>query len=949
MYNYDNLIDKYIQTIRPNGTKEQKTESNSANSTVEQMKETTELPNTVADYNVNIPIAYTKTGVEKLSNGQEIHCYKLNNGQKVYIAPKKGAKTVLNTYVNTGALNEKDDERGISHFCEHMAFNGTKGTNGYMKLGVGDVFGKVSEIGGYTNASTNFAETNYTISIPQFKEDDFETIVKMQASMMNNLEMSDSMTEKEHGPVASEINMYSDMADTTAMNLAIKNLYNINTTSPDIVAGTVDNILNIDSKKVTDYYKNNYFPANMSTVVTGNVEPDDAIQIIAKHFKGENPQTPDRRLEPLTPITKPIRKDIFSPKAVGTTGVLCFNGPKNNDTKSNIEILALNHLLFNKKHSKTTTALEPYHVEVEAATEKLRTEPSDDSLLSLTYTTTEPNSELALKSIYDIINNFELPSDEEMETLKSALKMKYEKNYDDTESLNYLIGQSSLKGSLSGCTDAINIIDNLTAEDLKNTLNKYYDLNKVSIAVVHPDNIKPDDIDQNHKKSKTINFTGVKNTSNKTNADDRRPLPTEINNYKLDNNCEIAITNSNNNIAVFSANITDTTPANIKPGVAEILEQILIKGSDEVVALVDKNNITAFSGASEKNIYYEAELPAKNIPIAMRIMKNALLNPDFSAKTFEKAKKDLKTELTTEQPNALDNAKADIFDNSPRGYRREDILNNIDNITLEEVMGLHQYIIQNGAMTFSASLPTDKYPEITNVVTHELSEMPTFKENQPRTFNDFTPIKKSKVIKDVANTAQADIIQAYKFPTKSDPKSIVSYSIMNYILGRGDDTGLFNNLREKEKLAYSVGSDLVLSKYKSGLLFCSILTTTDSPDIKSYENVERSIRGFNTQIQKIINGEFTDKEFESAKLGFKRQLLESCDSQTGSVLRIADGQNSVNGLYSLNEQYELINSLTKEDIQNAAREIFSEKPIYSIRASQDTLSANKEFLNTLVD
>lgn len=273
MYNYNNSylhgFRGNIETSQVNNVTNNKTESNDQeNKTVTQQQE---LQQVTPDFNVKVPVGYTKTGIEKLSNGQEIHCYKLNNGQKVMIAPKESAMTTLNTYVNTGSMNEKDDERGISHFCEHMAFNGTKGSDGYEKLGIGDVFRKVGDMGGRTNASTNFAETNYTISIPQFNKNDFETIVKMQSSMMNNLEMSDNMVDKEHGPVTSEINMYSDMPDNIAANVAIKNLYNIQTTSDDVVAGTVDNIMNVDSKKVMDYYKNNYYPANMTTVVTGDV------------------------------------------------------------------------------------------------------------------------------------------------------------------------------------------------------------------------------------------------------------------------------------------------------------------------------------------------------------------------------------------------------------------------------------------------------------------------------------------------------------------------------------------------------------------------------------------------------------------------------------------------------------------------------------------------------
>lgn len=945
MYSYNNsYLDKFKHSIRTGGYVENKTapsvNANDGGNGVSQ----TEMPNVTPDFNVSVPTGYSKLGVEKLSNGQEIHCYKLNNGQKVFIAPKESSKTVLNTYVNTGSLNEKDDERGISHFCEHMAFNGTNGTNGYMKLGVGDVFRKVAEMGGYTNASTNFAETNYTIFIPQFNKDDFETIVKMQSSMMNNLEMSDEMTEKEHGPVSSEINMYNDMADTIATNTAIKNLYNIKTTSSDIVAGTVENILNVDSNKVMQYYKNNYFPANMSTVVTGDVNPDEAIEIIAKHFKGENPPNPERRLEPLNPIQKPVRKDIISEKAIGTTGVLCFSGPANNDAKSNIELSALNHLLFNKKHSKTTSALEPYNVEVEASTDKIRTLPTDPVLMTLTYTTTEENSEPALKSIYDIVSNFKAPSPDEMETLKTGMKMKFEKKYDDMEGLNYMIGRSSLNGGIDECVDAIKIIDNMTAEDLVNACKKYYDLNKVSIAVVHPDKVSADTIKSNHNKAKSISFTGTHQSGVK----EKTPLNLDkTERYTLNNKCDVALINSDSSTSSFSAYISDNIPASVKPGVMDVLEQIMVKGSNETVRLVDKNNISAFSGVGSGNMYYEAEVPAKNLPVALRIMKNSLLNPDFSQKSFEKAKQDVKTELLTEQPTALDNAKNDIFPSSPRGYSRNDILNNIDNVTLEDVMGLHQYILRNGAMTFSASIPMEKYPESKHVVLHELEQMPLFKDNKPELFNDYRPVQKSKVVKDVANTAQADIVQVYKFDMSHNPKDLVAYYIMNSILSRGDDTGLFNNLREKEKLAYSVDSTLIKSSYTSGMLFCSISTTTDSPDLKNYDNVKKSIDGFHRQINKMVNGEFTDKEFEAAKLGFKRMLLDAGEGQTNKVISLSEGLQSVNGLADINEQYKLIDSLTREDIKSIANHVFSTKPIYSVRASQDTINANEEYFKSL--
>ncbi len=948
MYSYNNSYLNNFKGVERSpmvqGNTPEQTDGQIQNQQIQQ--EVKQLSDVTPDYNVSVPIGYQKTGVAKLSNGQEIHCYKLNNGQKVYIAPKETSSTVLNTYVNTGSMNEKDDERGISHFCEHMAFNGTKGTNGFMKLGVGDVFRKVYELGGNTNASTNFAETNYTISIPQFNKEDFETIVKMQSSMMNNLEMSDSMTNKEHGPVTSEINMYSDMPDCIASNAAIKNLYNINTSSDDIVAGTVDNIMNVDSKKVMDYYKNNYFPANMTTVVTGDVNPDEAIEIIAKNFKGENPQNPDRRKEQFNPIEHTVRRDIISPKAVATTGVLCFQGPANNDTKGNIEIEALNHYLFNKNKSVSKKALENYNVNVTATKDKIRTDANDGTLLSLKYDATEENSEIALKSIFSTLANFKKPTEEEMDIIKTGLKMQYEHRYEDMEGLNYFIGQNALNGNLEACTDVMQTIDNMTADDLVNAVHKYYDINKTSIAVIHPEQTNIDTIKEKHSMAQSISFKGTQGLKNETNK--KMPLKMDkVDYYTLNNKVNIALINSENDIATFSSYLTTSAPANVKPGVMEVLSDMMIRGSANMAEVLDKNNISMYSGSSGNYIYTEAELPAKNIIPAMEYMKDTLFSPELTEESLEKAKRQVKNDFLTAQPNAFDNLKNELFPNTPRGYSNADILNNVDNITLGEVMGLYQYISDRGGMTFVASVPMEKYPNIKDVINNELVTLVDGKDLDTKVFNDYIPTEKSKVITDAASTAQADIVQAYKFPLKHTPKEMVTYEIMNSILSSGDETGLFNNLREKEKLAYSVHSALNISPFEASTLTCRILTTTDSPDLKSYDNVQKSINGFHRQINKMTAGEFTDKELETAKLNFKRHLLESTDTQVDKVTTLSQGINSANGLDEINQQYELVDTITKEDIQNAARKVFSNKPLYSIRASQATLDANSEFFKSL--
>ena len=950
MYNYTNSLSNNLRTaIQKVGENPQSPALNQVASQ-NSSGEIQSMPAVTPDFNVVVPTGYTKTGVQKLRNGQEIHCYKLNNGQKVYIAPSESAMTTLNTYVNTGSMNEKDSERGISHFCEHMMFNGTKGTDNYMKLGVGDVFRKVEQMGGYANASTGHAETNYTISIPQFNKDDFETIVKMQSAMLNNSEMSDSMVDKEHGPVCSEINMYSDMPSTIVQNTAIKNLYNINSSSDDVIAGTVNNVLNIDRNKVLDYMKNNYYPANMSTVVTGDVNPDEAIEIIAKNFRGQNPQNIDRRFEPLKPIEKTVRKDILSSKAVGTTGAICFNGPAYDNLKDNVAISVINRYLFNKKNSKVGTELKDYNVDVHSNIDKFSANPKDGRIITIQYDSTEENSEIALRNIFNNLVNFQPPTQKELDNLKTEIKMVTEKNYENGELLNLDLGNNVLTGNIDNTVNELDALDSLTPQDLVNAVHKYFDINKASVAVIHPDDLaNANTINDNYKKAQNVSFKGLEQNNTVSQKSNKLPIKeADVNQYTLNNNLQVAMMNSKNDIADYSLAFKPKFPANVKAGTVSLLTTMLSNRISKFKDFTNNNNISLNVSADENYMVFDAEVPAKNLDASMNLMKEVFANPDLSQENFEEAKKKVINDLMISQPNAYDNSLSTLFPDSPRGYTNKDVLKNIENVKLADVVGLYKYLTDDSSAACSASLPVEKYPEVKIVFDNQLSGLKPMKPVEYHLFNDFKPVEKTKVVTDAANTAQADVVELFKFYNNHSPKSNVANAIVKSILSKGDETGLFNNLREKEKLAYSVYSDLDISQNSSSVLSCNILTTTDSPDMKSYDNVQKSIDGFNRQIGKMINGEFTDEELKTAKMNLKRSLLEQNDMKQDKVMNLSDTMlNSQSGAFSANRMYELIDTITKEDIVNASRNIFSQKPIYSIRASQATLDANKEYLEKL--
>ena len=171
---------------------------------------------------------------------------------------------------------------------------------------------------------------------------------------------------------------------------------------------------------------------------------------------------------------------------------------------------------------------------------------------------------------------------------------------------------------------------------------------------------------------------------------------------------------------------------------------------------------------------------------------------------------------------------------------------------------------------------------------------------------------------------------------------------MNTILGGNPSSRLFTDLREKQKLAYHVKSNYETND-DIGLLTLKIKTTTDNKETgeKSFDNIQKSIDGFNKHIEKIKNEKVTDEELNNAKLSLKNSLLNASHTPHGKTMSILTGMDSPYGISLDNQLFAEIDKITADDIYNAANYIFAGKPTYSILATEDTLNANKEYFENL--
>lgn len=893
-----------------------------------------------AQVNFNTPISYKKISEFKVPGSDSTATlYKLTNGQRVVILPQKGP-AVVKTYFNVGSMNEPDHLRGISHYIEHNLFNGTD------KLGPGEFFHKVSDLGAYTNAGTSYNQTSYHIKSQLLNENYLEEIIKLHSDQVQNPKFAQDQLIKEKGPVTSEISMYADNCFNIGRNIALKNLFQINSTSDDVIAGSISNINSITREDVVNYYNTWYTPDNTTTVITGDVSPDQAMELVSKNFNKKQPQqTGKRKYEELIQTDKPVRVDIKKANSPATIINMGFVGPENNNTKDKISLEALAMILSGLNNSRLNKALEKYQLGAEFSIEKIGNKPNDKQGVFIALASSEEKSELALKVIYDEIQKLKTnpPSAQELNTAKEKLKLNLSENNESSIGINEFIGNALLDNDANYLANYKAIVDNLTVNDLVNAADKYLDLGKTSISVVHPEKTSNEQIQANYKKTHVKNQSNIafKGSFTPANIDD---LFSNVKEYKLNNNIEVAINPTNSDFATYQLDFRLPAFLDISAPELMILTEMLNRGSKNINKetfndILDSSNINLGFAVSPERLSISGKLPKEKLSQGLTLTNEILNNPRFTKEDFEWAKQQVK-DLYENQPksasNKLDNA---LYPHLKYMNTSEEAIKNLETITLQNIEAAYKAVIDNAQGTAVLSAPTDKNPELATEFMNNLSQnIKTLNPVAKTPINTFIKNDQPQIFTETEQRLQAEVVQAFKFKNTGNIEDKAKTMVLNTILGANSSSRLFNDLRESQKLAYYVASKIE-EHGDTSIIKLNILTTTDDPKdpTSSPENVKKSLSGFEKHINSLKTTPVTNEELQKAKLVLKNNILNSVETSMGKTLTLAEGMDSYYGLNSTKKLLETIDKVTIQDVQNAANHVFKDAPITSILASENTI------------
>lgn len=205
----------------------------------------------------------------------DVKRHTLENGLEVITIKKDTQIASINIGIKVGALYESLEQKGISHFIEHLLF---KGTN---KRSDEQLNEELESLGGEYNAYTDYDATVYTISCLM---EEFKNGVELLGDMIINPKFDEEEIEKERGVILAEIRMSKDDLE----DLSFKNVNKIAFTRNALryeVTGLEENIKKFTRKELVNYYKKYYTPKNSLITMVSSLSHDDAIRMIENEFK----------------------------------------------------------------------------------------------------------------------------------------------------------------------------------------------------------------------------------------------------------------------------------------------------------------------------------------------------------------------------------------------------------------------------------------------------------------------------------------------------------------------------------------------------------------------------------------------------------------------------------------------------------------------------------------
>ncbi len=842
---------------------------------------------------------------------------KLKSGQTVIVKKVSDNPIVtINTWIKTGSINEDDKNSGVAHFLEHLFFKGTQ------KNPTGTFDRILESKGANTNAGTSKDFTHYYITIPS---KDFDLALSLHADMLLNPLIPRKELEKERLVVLEEISKGKD----SPTNVMWENLFNLIYASQEPkhpyfrpVIGKKEVIETITREEILDFYNKFYTPSNMTTVIVGDVTPEDALEKVERYFalQGE----PKAAYEVVYPKIKPLNGILRTSSEMDVNQVymvIAFKAPKFKDDKDSYALDVLAAILGDSKSSKLNQMLkEQKHLvyNISASNSSFM----DDGLFTFSATLDEKNLKEAESEILEEIKKVQNGEVTLGEVNKAKNMIKTDTYYSResvsniSDELGYL---TTFWGSTAYYDNYLSNIEKVTRDDVIRVAKKYLKTSKYAISTIVPKN------NENLKEVAQIAPAAKVQTEAKIIEQTPNALK-----YQLDNGAALVIKKSTSNsiiaidIEAKGSKILEKIPSTGMLAAAVAKQGTKKYSNSEFANLLDEKGIKLALSCGSDTFSISLQTTKDELESALEVLDEVVNNPVFSSSETEKIKNLKIADLKKIDDNALsmglDEFKRIAFEGSYYGQGAKYLLKNIPSVTPDDIKSYYNNVLnpENIVITVVGDVDNqDMISKLSPIFKTKEGRKINFKEEK---INIFTPQKNINSVLIKPDTQTAWVFVGYKTCPVYNEKDMAALKVINAILGEGMSSRLFQNLRDEQGLAYVVGSS-VFQNILDGSFIAYIGTNNNS--------IDNAKQGIINEINILKKEYVTQKELQEAKDKIMGNILISLETNMDDASMLGYYAVSERSIDYLEKYKKLINDVTQSDILEVANKYFS-KPYISV-------------------
>ena len=262
---------------------------------------------------------------QQLPLDPEVRVGVLENGMTYFIRHNEKPKGQASFYIyhDVGAIQEEDDQQGLAHFLEHMAFNGS------VNLPGKEMIEKLETIGvqfGYNlNAFTSWDCTEYMIKDCPITEENLDLALLILHDWSQFIALQPAEIDSERGVIKEELRT-RDGGSLRAQNDMIKHLFKGTLYEHRNLIGYLDGLQSFDQQALVNFYKKWYRPEYQALVIVGDIDVDQ-VEAKIKTLMADIPVSPADAAQKdviVVPATEEPIISVFTDPELTQSSVMMF-------------------------------------------------------------------------------------------------------------------------------------------------------------------------------------------------------------------------------------------------------------------------------------------------------------------------------------------------------------------------------------------------------------------------------------------------------------------------------------------------------------------------------------------------------------------------------------------------------------------------------------------------